>query len=388
MGSRRPLVMLTALALMIAGVAGFNYAVNPFGAWPVDLVNPIYRTTEPTRVAIPYLIQIDQPRVLIIGDSRAELGIPIAQGYRDGYFNAAMLGARLNELSALVKAALRNPKLRIIIWQLDFFSFGKLSESVYDPPTLARLTFPRRDIAGDTLLSFDALNASIDLIERSKRGIRALQIYAVAPLPWPPAVIRRETPEPSTTPFFGSDAGVVWYLSGLTASLYQPFEYSARQVDLFRQMVARIHRAGVALVIFLPPLSEYELEVIRIAGKWDDFMRFKATVAAIAPYADFSGYNSIARADFLYRDPMHLEPALGWTITRRLLGKDCSQCGPASGLAAESETDWNSQNAAANLLAARSALVVATRIPSKYSALAGMALEQYAKQPFLSALDQ
>jgi len=380
--------MLIALAVMVAGVAGFNYAVNPFGAWRIDLVSPIYRTTEPTRVAIPYLIRIAEPRVLIIGDSRAELGIPIAQGYRDGYFNAAMLGARLNELSALLDAALRNPKLRIIVWQLDFFSFGKLSESIYDAPTLARLSQPRSDIAGDTLLSFDALNSSIDLLERSRRGIGALQIYAVAPLPWPPAVIRRETPEPSIKPFLGSDAGVVWYLAGLTASLYQPFECSARQIALFRQMVARIHHAGVALVIFLPPLSEYELEVIRLAGKWDDFMRFKAAVAAIAPYADFSGYNSIARADFLYRDPMHFEPALGWTITRRLLDQGCSQCGPVSDLAAESETDWNLQNVAANLIAARSAMVAATSVPSKYSTLAGMALEQYAKHPPPPARDQ
>ena len=386
--SRRLRAMFIALAIVVLGVVGINYAINPFGAWPYQLLNPIYRSTDRTRVAIPYLIRSLEPRVLILGDSRAELGIPISQGGRDGFFNAAMLGARLNEVSALLEPALRNPRLRIIIWQLDFSPFGKRSESVYDAPTLARLTHPQGRIGSDTLLSIDALGDSINMIERGARGIGALPVYAVAPLPWPQDTIRRELAESSPMPFFGSDANVMLYLSGLAASLYQPFEYSARQVDLFRGIVAKIRRAGVELVIFLPPMSEYELETIRLAGKWDDFMHVKASVATIAPYTDFSGYNALARADSMYRDPLHFKPALGWAIMRRLLDSDCSECGPVAALLSESANSWDSHNLALNLMAAQLKMAAATRIPSKYSATAAMALREYVAHPPQSALDQ
>jgi hypothetical protein len=380
--------MLIALATAVVGVAGFNYTVNPFGAWPNQLVNPIYRSTDRTRVAIPYLIRTLEPRILILGDSRAELGIPISQGYRDGFFNAAMLGARLNEVSALLKPALRNPRLRVIVWQLAFSPFGKRSESVYDAPTLSRLAHPHRSIGADTLLSLDALGDSLDMIERGAHGIDALPVYAVAPLPWPQDIIRKELAQPSLVPFFGSDANVMTYLAGLAASLYQPFEYSPHQVDLFKEIVARIHRAGVKLIIFLPPMSEYELETIRLAGKWDDFMRVKTNVAAVASYSDFSGYNSLARADSLYRDPLHFKPALGWAIMRRLLNRDCSECGPVAGLLSQSEVSWDSRNVGLNLLAAQLAMAAATRAPSKYSSTAAMALRQYIAHPPRSALDQ
>ena len=81
-----------------------------------------------------------------------------------------MLGARLNEISALLDPALRNPRMKLIIWQLDFFSFGKLGETVYDAPTLVRLAHPDRKICGDTLLSIDALNDSVDMLKRSAGG--------------------------------------------------------------------------------------------------------------------------------------------------------------------------------------------------------------------------
>ena len=49
------------------------------------------------------------------------------------------------------------------------------------------------------------------------------------------------------------------------------------------------------MIPFVPPFSEYELELIRQGGQWETFQNFKRQLASVAPFWDFSGYNEIAR---------------------------------------------------------------------------------------------
>ena len=80
---RRVVLMLALGAAVVAAAMGFNYAVNPYGAWRVALVDPIYRKLVADRAQMPYLLRTTAPVTVLIGSSRVQMGMRIEQGYRD-----------------------------------------------------------------------------------------------------------------------------------------------------------------------------------------------------------------------------------------------------------------------------------------------------------------
>ena len=80
---RRLRWMFQALLAVVVLLAGFNYAVNPYGAWRLHLISPIFRYSNRQRLVVPYLIRVAQPQIVLLGDSRTALGFPIPQYERD-----------------------------------------------------------------------------------------------------------------------------------------------------------------------------------------------------------------------------------------------------------------------------------------------------------------
>jgi hypothetical protein len=118
--------------------------------------------------------------------------------------------------------------------------------------------------------------------------------------------------------------------------LYRHYEFSQSQLDIFRETVRRIRAHHVALILFVPPLSEYELELIRQTGHWGDFENFKRALAAIAPFDDFAAYNAMARRDEFYLHVIHFKAAPGHQIMRILLGTDTATCNDDARIVAQS----------------------------------------------------
>jgi hypothetical protein len=323
--------MLVSLLAFLALIALVNLIANPYAAWPLTAVDKTYLTAGPglERVATPYRLRTEAPDLLLFGTSRVLYGMAIEQGYRDGVLNAALSGASLDEIAAMVDLALRSPRLRRIVWGLDFTTFSDHYRGFRDVPTRERLAGSVLLRTQETLLSMDALQASGSLLLRAAAGPGRLSAQKLLPVPWPPAAVSAGFAGIGTPPTdAGANAILDQQLRGWFGG-YAQHRRSDAQWELFGRTVRRIRDAGIELTLLVPPMSMWELETIRQAGAWPAFQTWKRELAAFGPYWDFSGYNEVAGHDEFYTFPIfcHFKAVVGHTVLRRVLGADCGGCG-------------------------------------------------------------
>jgi len=337
-------LMALYLCAFLALIAAINWLANPYGAWPVSAIDSIYSKGAAERVATPYRVRAEQPAVMLVGSSRVIYGMKIDQGERDGVLNAGLFGANLDEMAAVVETGLGNPRLKRVIWALDFFAFDQNLAGAIDSKTRLRLQGSQRLKIMETLLSLDALDLSRRMLVRALYGRRNLPVLRAAPIPWTQDEIRTEFARAAKGDLSQTSRSMIEAQVGYWIPIYSKYRWSDSRMALFSEVVARARRAGIDVIMFIPPLSAYELEALRQSGQWQAFQRWKRMIAAVGPYWDFSGYNQIADEADLFSDVAHYRPVVGFTILRRLLGDDCARCGERaqhvldSGLRAEPAT--------------------------------------------------
>jgi hypothetical protein len=99
--------------------------------------------------------------------------------------------------------------------------------------------------------------------------------------------------------------------------------------------VAHSRQAGIEVILYVPPLNRYELEIIRQTGRWETFQRWKRQLLTVGLYWDFSGYNELSRSDPLFSDSIHFKPVVGHAILRQILGKGCVERGDKAQVVAD-----------------------------------------------------
>ncbi len=381
--ARRLRLMLTWLIAAVAAVIVFNILVNPWGAWRVHLVPGKYRRVRFERVVTPYLLRTSSPDTLLLGSSRTLYGMKIEQGVHDGVENAALSGSRLQEIAKEVDLALRNPHLRRVIWGIEFYTIDAYSDGC-SPDTCARLDGDWGITLTDNILSSDTFVASYRMVGRALRG--KISTDATMPIPWPSPFICGMFANPPPPTLAGMDEQRrLREVSQLPE--YRHFDYSPRLFGSFLDIVERIRRAHVELIAYVPPVDQFELEMIRQTGRWPDFQRWKRDLAQHITYTDYSGYNGIARSDRMFIDAWHMEPAVGATIMRQLLGDsipDCSDAAIVTGSALQITAD----NVGAMLALQDRRKDEATATPNVYSTtIAAVIAKRYGRiaPPDLSA---
>jgi hypothetical protein len=333
--SRRIRLMFALTGLLIAGGIALTWLLNPFGATRSRFIDPIFRKVKRERLATPYMLRIAQPETLLLGSSRVLMGMRIEQGERDGVMNAAIKGATLDQISRIVDVGLLNPRLKRIIWGVDFFAFGAhwtREDREFD----ARIADRPATRLEDTLLSLDALGDGFDLFKRSLRGRARLKPTMTAAVPWPMPLICREY---VTDRMDGLDVGTPGQIAlqlRQIGYLYRRYQFSPAQLQRFRDTVQRIRAHHVELLLFVPPMSEYELELIRQSGHWGDLENFKRSLVTVAPFYDFAAYNGMAPRDQFYLQVIHFKAAPGHQIMRLLMGIDAAPCNEDARIVAES----------------------------------------------------
>jgi hypothetical protein len=328
--------MLAALCVVLVPLMGFNWLVDPYGAWGGTSIGKIYLEVPigQERVRTPYRLRSERPATLLVGSSRVLYGMPIEQGYRDGVFNAALSGVSLDEIAALIRLAVQAPTLKRIIWGVDFYAFSEEYQGFPNPETRSRLEGNPTLRVRETLLSAGALDDASAALRRRRRGRTELPPGWLERVPWSPASIREALANARPHHMEPVEREATRKHAESWLGTYLHYNDSATQIALFREIVARVEAAGVMPVLFVPPLSEHELEAIRQAGKWETFLRWKRTLAGIHPYWDFSGYHELARNDDLFWSInfCHFKPAVGEMILRHVLGEGCDGCGERSQL--------------------------------------------------------
>jgi hypothetical protein len=296
-------------------------------------------------------------------------GMKIEQGVKDGFQNAALSGSTMPEIAREVDIALRNPHLRRIIWGVEFYTFDAYGDRC-SPETCARLDGNLRLELTDTILSSDAFVASYRMVLRALMG--KISRAASMPVPWPGPFVCQMFAHPDPPTLAGMDAaGRLREVSNLPE--YRRFDYSARLRQSFVDILGRIRGAHVQLIAFVPPVTQFELEMIRQTGRWPDFQAWKGFLAQHVSYTDFSGYNDLARSDRMFIDAWHMEPAVGATIMRQLLGDTPPDC-PDAALVADSGLNVTAENAGRMLALQDRRKEEATATPNVYSATVAAAI--------------
>lgn len=380
--ARRLRLMLTWFCAGLAAVMGFNFLVNPLGAWRHRLVPGRYRRVNLERVVMPYLLHTSTPQTLLLGSSRVRFGMQIVQGVKDGFENAALSGSTLQEISKEVDLALRDPHLKRIIWGVEFYTFDKFKDECH-PDTCARLDGDLRLKLTDAILSGETLRMSWRMLRRAERG--KVSEDARMPIPWPAPFVCTMFAHPPAPTLAAIDQEQR-FREVTNLPEYRHFKYSPGLEQFFLDIVGRIHRAHVELFAFVPPVTQYELEMIRQNGRWDEFQHWKHFLADNLPYTDFSGYNGIARSDRMFIDAWHMEPAVGAVIMRRLLGLPDCDCADAA-VVWNSALPMNAHNAEAMLALQDQRMAAATAEPNIYSTTVAAAIaKRYGSpRPALSA---
>lgn len=323
--------MLCALALGLALVVLFNLVMNAYGAWPIALVDPVFRVVNwrAARVSAPYRARAARAPVILMGNSRVLDGIPIHSGARDGIANLAMAGATLDEMIDLLHLALQSGTVRTVIWGVDLWTFNASLIGVRDAETGDRLRGNSWLRARETLLNRDALSLSLQVFDRARRGRSRLSLSERAALPWVPALIADSLAEAASAPLPEASATTLSQIKAWSTGCSQ-FELGAERVARFERMVQKLRAMGIALGIFAPPLHLLELEIIRQTGKWPAYVAWQRALARIVPYWDFSGYDAPATRYPALFDPdyfTHFRTPLGHLILRHVLGESCDECG-------------------------------------------------------------
>jgi hypothetical protein len=384
--ARRLWLMLIAMTALTGSALLFNFLVNPFGAWRHRLISQTYYRVRAghDRVITPYLLRSTRPNTVMFGTSRVLMGMPIEQGMKNGFLNAAMAAARLQEISKAVAIALKNPGLKRIIWGVDFFAFDQRLKS--NPETFARLGGSWRLLIQDNLLSTEAFDSSYHLLGRAVSGRKHLDRRVLEPIPWPADYICdrfAHYPERGLAAY--GDRGALPQVM-LEMPLYRGAVCCDAGLARFKAVIDEIRRAHVQPIIFIPPLSRYELEAIRQGGDWPRFQQWKRDLAQITPYWDFSGYNQISGTDTMFMDILHMKPEAGMTILRRLLGDGSAEC-PGMKTVLDSGF-WVDRNNVDQVLAIQEQREqAAIEEPNKYSEVVAKAITQ-SSQTMTSASNQ
>lgn len=129
-------------SLLVAGVAGINYAVDPFliHQWESPQVQRLRQPVERLNAwGKTYAIAVYRPDTIYLGNSRTELGLAVPAGGPARVFNAALSGATLGDAIRMLGHARQAAPLRGVIWGLDAPSFTlSQGNSELEPGLLAR----------------------------------------------------------------------------------------------------------------------------------------------------------------------------------------------------------------------------------------------------------
>ena len=380
--ARRLRMMLTGFIAALTAVMAFNFLVNPLGAWRHRLVPDRYRRFRMERVVTPYLLRTSTPETLLLGSSRVRFGMQIDQGVKDGFQNASFSGSKLQEISKEVDVALRNPHLKRIVWGVEFTTFDQFNDGC-TPDTCARLDGDLGIKLTDSILSTDTLGMSWRMLKRAARG--DVSEAGRMAIPWPAKFVCHLFAHPQPPTLAGMDEDLR-FREVTNLPEYRQFNYSPRLEQFFLGIVDRIRRAHIELIAFVPPVTEYELEMIRQNGRWPDFQRWKRFLAANISYTDFSGYNGVARSDRMFIEAWHMEPAVGAVIMRQLLGLPDCNCTDAV-VVWDSAIPMNAENVDAMLALQDRRMAAAIAEPNVYSTTVAAAIaKRYGSpRPALSA---
>jgi len=309
MNSYKPwIIRVFALSTLVyLAPPAFNYVIDPWGlnyAFRLDGVNAVKADVNSyINLHKAYAIRRLRPEAIILGSSRAADGIRTghpAWGAQPAY-NLGIDGVSMRGIRSFFQRAHAVRPLKRVVVGLDFFYFhvsnqenAALAEAmrVFDDPLFYFKPY----------LTSEMLRAS-----RQSRYLQSSGIQAILPNGETNVIVGFEVTlqriKGHRALFRRSEEE---YISGHYRSFRLYDDQGRTTLSDLKAIVAAARRDDVDLRLFISPSHARQWEMIRVAGLWSEFERWKrALVAMLAedaaghpgrtliPLWDFSGYNSI-----------------------------------------------------------------------------------------------
>jgi hypothetical protein len=354
---------LAAVLLILAGTAGFNVVIDPYGLHGVAApAERRPRAQTQVRMVKAWRIAEVRPNAVILGNSRVDIGLdpahPAWPAAARPVYNLGQPGAGLFMVRRYLEHAVALHRPRLVVIGLDFQDF---LDAVPPPP--APLAFERRLAVGrdgrlnaaaprqriaDTVAATLSLDATVDAVRtvlaRADQNAADMTPLGFNPLHEYRALVARQ----------GHHAlflqKTLQYMAAWRARRALRFDGDGEAAFAeLAAIIALCRRQGIDLHLFIHPYHADLLETIRLAGLWDSFENWKrALVRAAAPPGpdpdphmvlwDFSGHYDPAlepvpppgdtvTAMRWFWEAGHYKAALGDRIIARLFGTGAGDFG-------------------------------------------------------------
>lgn len=312
--------------LLILAFGGLNYLIDPYGLFGTSRVDGLSKIKPAAathlRLSKPYQVRRYQPKTLIAGNSRPEMGMDPAHAcWPDSFrpvYNLGLPGVGVYRQARSIQHAIYNSDVRLILWGVDFSDFlstrHKAPEPGHWPP--AQQTYESNLVvtaAGEdnrhyrvntlktyleTLISLDTTSDSLMTIlqqgnqyssNRLENGFNPAKDYV--------PIIRNEGQQVLFQQKMGE---IERRFSRPGQSVLGEAGNSSKQFRSLAYLLNSVDKQKTQVYLFINPYHVEYLRAIHSKGLWEQFEQWKLRLLAIAdqhhaPLWDFSiitPYNS------------------------------------------------------------------------------------------------
>jgi len=294
------------LVLCVGGLYAFQLIVDPFGVWGGPEIAGFnnFKLVQDKNERMWKIYEYDrmEPDVAFFGSSRINYCTPAEwPGVPDDkVFNFGLNAAHIPEESYYFDYALEAHRPKIAAVGLDLLQFSSMYN---DPPEsyseerlqmvaaspLTAFFYKSRE----TVLSFDAIKRSFDVIEASEK--QPDEVYHVRG--WDTQRLKRKWPSKRWK--FRQQ---LFRYHTRTYRLYRP---EPENFELFAGMMKKAKDFGVEVVLYIHPVHADFLISYDVNQKWKKNEQFKRQLVKHGPVWDFNYVNDITRDRDNYQDPSH-----------------------------------------------------------------------------------
>jgi len=280
---------LTLLALL--AIATFNVLVDPIGAYTwgnLSWFEP-YRYVNLDRMSRAEMAARGNWETVILGSSRAKNGLPATHPFfaQHPTCNPSLDGARIPELEAVLDFTRRRNPLKHVFLCLDFFMFGKGSDSLLNfDETLFGSNVDYLRYYCDGLLGLPAIKASRDLVRDKLAGKPVDPQFRLG--------FSHHQLEEGTVQRERIDRVLRIAAPGYLFQKTDPAYYEG-----FRRIIRECRDHQIQLDVAIMPVHALDLELLYSAGLWPEFEQWKQKLLEVLAEEgveqgfslwDFTGY--------------------------------------------------------------------------------------------------
>jgi hypothetical protein len=322
-------------AFFAACIVVFCFIVDPFSIYPAIRGFSPEKTTDlfyHLRLHKPYAIENIQAEHLIVGSSRSASLLPeflAAPG--EPAYNAALPGVSMREVRRVVEHAHNIQPLKTLQLGIEYYMFRQGYAAPDERHVISRLSSPVASIGERISYRFyrfkDSWRSlfSVDAIIGSFQALNGM------------GTSQRSYEEDGTWHANPSTKSPSWFYAWVTRKKYTDYTTMTDRLDMeeFRLLLDFCRDYDIKVSILISPFHAAVLNVINLAGKWEDYLSWQRDVVKIS--AEYGSsiqifgletstevvFEAIGSTDPFFRDGIHYTSTGGRMVTECLAGPSC-----------------------------------------------------------------